>query len=247
MSIREELLDPRYDDARASTYLALDVDSERDAIALVNQFEPVIDGYKVGLELFHRGGKRLVETLLERDSRIFLDMKLHDIPNTVYGALKALCELPIEMVNVHALGGEAMLERAREAVNASRNRPLLIAVTVLTSLSNADLVQLGIHGGATAAVERLARLAVDAQMDGVVCSAQELQMLAGFVPTDFERVVPGTRLMSDKRHDQSRVMTPGQAMSSGATRLVLGRAIVQAAEPLQKLKDYWDNMDQRGD
>lgn len=247
MSIRDALLETRYDEVRDSTYLALDVASEREALQLVNDFTPVVDGYKIGLELFHRAGKRFVETLLERDLRVFLDMKLHDIPNTVYGALKSICELPIEMVNVHALGGQAMLERAREAVDSSRSRPLLIAVTVLTSLSDTDLVNFGIHSGTAATVERLARVAVDAQMDGVVCSAQELEMLSGFVPTQFERVVPGTRLTSDSRHDQSRVMTPGQAMRRGATRLVLGRAVVQAAHPFQQLKAYWDDMVKEGD
>lgn len=242
VSVRDALLDSKYDVARKATYLALDVADSAQAMRLVETFTPVVDGFKVGLELFHRAGMALVDELLRRDLRVFLDMKLHDIPNTVYGALRAICSSPIEMVNVHAQGGRHMLEKAREAVSASPYQPLLIGVTVLTSLSAEDLRQIGIADAPRDAVARLGKLCVDAGLDGVVCSAEELTTLSNCVPPTFERVVPGTRLATDDTHDQMRITTPVHAMATGATRLVLGRAIRDAADPMVALQRYWDEM-----
>lgn len=246
MSMFHTLMDTRYDRLRRSTYLALDVASEREALDLVEQFSPVVDGYKIGLELFHSAGSSLVEKLLKQNLRVFLDMKLHDIPNTVHGALKAICQMPIEMVNVHAFGGIRMMERAREAVETSPYQPLLIAVTVLTSLADADLRELGIENGTTETVQRLTKLVEQAGLDGVVCSAQELELLQSMVPQTFERVVPGTRLPTDDVHDQRRILTPGRAMKLGATRLVIGRAVVRADRPFEQLLAYWDDMEKKG-
>ncbi|WAH35508.1 orotidine-5'-phosphate decarboxylase [Alicyclobacillus dauci] len=242
MSSWEALLDSKYDTVRKATYLALDVPDVTSALQLVDDFFPVVDGYKVGLELFHAAGMNLVEQLLKRNARVFLDMKLHDIPNTVHGALRAICQAPIEMVNVHAQGGQRMLSAAREAVDASPCQPLLIGVTILTSMDRSDLQAVGIEGTPEAAVERLTNLCIGAGLDGVVCSAEELDMLAKRVPVGFERVVPGTRLAMDSVHDQRRSRSPGEAMRSGATRLVLGRAIVQASDRLSALEAYWSDM-----
>ncbi|GLV14599.1 orotidine 5'-phosphate decarboxylase [Alicyclobacillus hesperidum] len=244
MSIEQmtELLATTYDDVRRATYIALDVDTEAKALAVVDQLGPAVDGYKVGLELFHGAGMRLVEKLLARGLRVFLDMKLHDIPNTVAGALRAICQYPIEMVNVHAQGGPRMLQAAREAVAMSPYNPLLIGVTVLTSLGDDDLQVMGVAGGPAQAVVRLSKLVQEAGLDGVVCSAQELQLLQDVVPPTFERVVPGTRLLEDAAQDQTRVATPKLAMRDGATRLVLGRAVVAAEDPLSALQKYWRAM-----
>ncbi|MFD1677292.1 orotidine-5'-phosphate decarboxylase [Alicyclobacillus fodiniaquatilis] len=242
MSVVDTLLSPRFDAARKASYLALDVDTEAAALQLVEQFTPVVDGYKVGLELFHAAGMRLVEKLLQRNLRVFLDMKLHDIPNTVAGALRAICEYPIEMVNVHAQGGLRMLTAARAAVAQAPYQPLLIGVTLLTSLDEADLAAMGVQGTPVQGVERLTKLCQAAQLDGVVCSAQELAHLAALVPDGFERVVPGTRLATDDRHDQQRILTPREAMQRGATRLVLGRGVRTADDRWQALHAYWTEM-----
>lgn len=242
VTVEAALLESKYDAARKATYLALDVDQPARALELVESFAPVIDGFKVGLELFHRAGMAFVDQLLARNLRVFLDMKLHDIPNTVSGALRAICDSPIEMVNVHAQGGRKMLEKAREAVSASAYQPLLIGVTVLTSLSSRDIRELGVVGEPQDAVLRLAKLCQEADLDGVVCSAEELNMLQTVVPSTFERVVPGTRLATDDAHDQQRTQAPGQAMAAGATRLVLGRAVRDAADPMLALQRYWDEM-----
>lgn len=238
----DTLASTSFDDARRATYVALDVETESQALDIVEALSPAVDGYKVGLELFHRTGTRLLDQLLSRNLRIFLDMKLHDIPNTVAGALRAICQYPIEMVNVHALGGRKMLEAAREAVNKSPYQPLLTAVTLLTSLGEDDIEELGLVGDALSIVDRLTQLASSTGLDGVVCSAQELAQLATRVPTSFERVVPGTRLIGDSFHDQRRTRTPHEAIQLGATRLVLGRAVTRASNPLEALHAYWQEM-----
>lgn len=242
MSDVDILMSPRFDRVRRSTYVALDVATEAEALAIVSRLSPAVDGFKVGLELFHRLGMGFVERLLKQNLRVFLDMKLHDIPNTVAGAMRAICDYPIEMVNVHASGGTRMLAAAKEAVERSAYQPLLIGVTVLTSLDAPDLVAIGQTGSPEEAVLRLTDVTLAAGLDGVVCSAQELAALQGRVPESFERVVPGTRLASDHVHDQRRTCTPNVAMSTGATRLVLGRAVVQAEDPLQAIESYWLDM-----
>ncbi|AEJ43178.1 orotidine 5'-phosphate decarboxylase [Alicyclobacillus acidocaldarius subsp. acidocaldarius Tc-4-1] len=234
----QELASPAYDEARRRIYVALDVDSEERALDFVDRLSPVVDGYKVGLELFHRAGMRLVEALLKLNLRVFLDVKLHDIPNTVAGAIRAIAQYPIEMVNVHASGGFKMLAAAREAVDGSPHRPLLVGVTVLTSLTDADLEGMGVGTTSSAWVRRLAQMAEQAGLDGVVCSAQELEMLRDVVTSSFERVVPGIRLAGDRVHDQARVMSPDAAIRHGATRLVLGRAVTEADDPVAALARY---------
>jgi len=236
--LMQELASPAYDEARRRIYVALDVDSESRALALVDRLAPVVDGYKVGLELFHRAGMRLVESLLKLNLRVFLDVKLHDIPNTVAGALRAIAQYPVEMVNVHASGGLKMLAAAREAVDGSPHRPLLVGVTVLTSLTDADLESMGVGTTASAWVRRLAQMAQQTGLDGVVCSAHELDIVREVTTPAFERVVPGIRLAGDAAHDQARVMPPDEAIRRGATRLVLGRAVTEADDPVGSLARY---------
>ncbi|WP_347401739.1 orotidine-5'-phosphate decarboxylase [Alicyclobacillus mali (ex Roth et al. 2021)] len=237
-ALLQELASHAYDEARRRIYVALDVDSEARALDFVDRLSPIVDGYKVGLELFHRAGMRLVESLLKLNLRVFLDVKLHDIPNTVAGALRAIAQYPIEMVNVHASGGLKMLASAREAVDGSPHRPLLVGVTVLTSLTDADLEGMGVGTTSSAWVRRLAQMAEQAGLDGVVCSAQELDILRETVTPSFERVVPGIRLAGDRVHDQARVMSPDAAIRHGATRLVLGRAVTEADDPVAALARY---------
>ncbi|SIT00675.1 orotidine-5'-phosphate decarboxylase [Alicyclobacillus vulcanalis] len=237
-ALLQELASPAFDEARRRIYVALDVDSEARALEFVDRLSPVVDGYKVGLELFHRAGMRFVESLLKLNLRVFLDVKLHDIPNTVAGALRAIAQYPVEMVNVHASGGPRMLAAAREAVDGSPYRPLLVGVTVLTSLNDADLRAMGLAVTPAAWVRHLTEQALQAGLDGVVCSAQELAMLREMVPPSFERVVPGTRLTDDDAHDQARVMPPDEAIRHGASRLVLGRALTQAGDPVAVLARY---------
>ncbi|HET7402336.1 MAG TPA: orotidine-5'-phosphate decarboxylase, partial [Usitatibacter sp.] len=162
-------------------------------------------------------------------------LKYHDIPNTVAGACRAAAKLGVWMVDVHASGGEAMLRAARAAIDASAHRPLLTAVTILTSLDDASLEGIGFSGGVMHNVERLARLAESCGLDGVVCSAQEAPMLRRLVRPDFRLVTPGIRLAGAEAHDQSRIVTPAEAVRQGADYLVIGRQITQSKDPAATL------------
>lgn len=240
--IRDKLSADDYNTVRQMSYVALDVPNAEEAFRVVEFFDDVIDGYKVGLQLFHADGQKVVDSLLKKGKRVFLDVKLHDIPNTVAGALAAICDSPIEMVNVHALGGKRMMEAAREAVNAASYHPLLIAVTILTSISNDELAEVGISHAALSEVGRLAELAENCGMDGVVASAMELLTIKQVTKPGFETVIPGTRPKGGALHDQRRTLTPGEATQQGASRLVLGRAVLKAQEPLFALNEIWDDM-----
>ncbi len=217
--------------------VALDVSSHDDALALASQLDPRLCRVKVGKELFVRVGPRIVEALQNRGFSIFLDLKFHDIPNTVAGACRAAAALEVWMVNVHASGGRKMMQAAREAVDASTSRPLLTAVTVLTSLDKDDLAAIGLNGSPQTHVVNLARLAEQSGLDGVVCSPQELASLKGSVADDFLRVTPGIRTASAAGDDQKRIMTPNEAVELGAHYLVIGRPIAQAADPGRALEE----------
>lgn len=229
-----------------ATYVALDFPTWVQAEAIVNQFGPLVDGYKVGLELFHGDGPRTLQELAKLGKRVFLDVKLHDIPNTVAGALKAIRRFPgIEMVNVHAAGGQRMMVAARKALDAGgefASKPLLIAVTLLTSLDETDLEALGWPDTAQAMVVRLAALASSCGLDGVVASAREIEPIVARIARPFEIVVPGTRPIGSDAFDQKRTLTPGEAFSQGATRLVLGRAVTAAQSPEVALTQIWQDM-----
>jgi len=217
--------------------VALDYPSAEKALALVERLEPTLCRLKVGKELFTAAGPVLVEQLIRRDFGIFLDLKFHDIPNTVAQACKVAADLGVWMVNVHALGGRKMLTAAREAIDNSIHQPELIAVTMLTSMAQNDLADMGISAKPAEMVLRLATLARDSGLDGVVCSAQEAALLRKEFGSEFCLVTPGIRPAFVSHDDQSRTMTPQAAMQAGSSYLVIGRPITQAADPLQVLLD----------
>ena len=216
--------------------VALDYPDTNLATALVDRLAPDRCKLKVGKELFVRGGPRLVEYLVGQGFAVFLDLKFHDIPHTVAQACRAAADLGVWMVNVHASGGLRMMAAAREAVDKSPNPPKLIAVTVLTSMSGADLSQVGLDVDPAVQVLRLARLASQAGLDGVVCSAREAEMLRGEIGPYFCLVTPGIRPSGSAADDQRRVLTPAQAMAAGADYLVVGRPVTQAADPVAALQ-----------
>jgi orotidine-5'-phosphate decarboxylase len=213
----------------------LDVPDTEAALALAARLDSKLCRVKVGKELFVAAGPAVVARLQERGFEVFLDLKFHDIPNTVAGACRAAARLGVWMMNVHASGGEAMLRAAREAIETVARPPLLIAVTVLTSLADKDLAQIGLAGSLLDNVERLARLARASGMDGVVCSAQEAPLIRKAAGEDFILVTPGIRLKSDSKDDQARIVTPAEAVRLGANYLVIGRSITQAADPAATL------------
>ena len=216
--------------------VALDYPSAQPALDIVVRLDPALCRVKMGKELFTAAGPALVETLVARGFGVFLDLKFHDIPNTVAGACKAAARLGVWMINVHASGGRAMMQAAREALAGEAQRPKLIAVTVLTSMGESDLADIGMQGSSNDVVLRLARLAQSAGLDGVVCSAQEARVLRAACGAGFNLVTPGIRLADAKQDDQKRVMTPRAAMDAGANYLVIGRPITQSPDPLATLQ-----------
>lgn len=217
--------------------VALDYPAAIPALALADRLEPSLCRLKVGKELFTATGPALLEQLMQRGFEIFLDLKFHDIPTTTAHACKAAAQLGVWMVNVHALGGRKMLEAAREAIACSVQQPKLIAVTMLTSMAQEDLADIGINVAPAGMVLRLAMLAHDCGLDGVVCSAQEATLLRKQCGNEFCLVTPGIRPAQASLDDQSRVMTPHAALQAGSTYLVIGRPITKAADPLQALLD----------
>jgi orotidine-5'-phosphate decarboxylase len=220
--------------------VALDFSHPARALALMDRLDPGECALKVGKEMFVVAGPEPVRWMVERGFRVFLDLKFHDIPNTAAQACAAATRLGVWMLNVHAAGGAAMLEAAREAVartaaELGRPRPLLIAVTVLTSLADADLEAIGMAGPTAAAAQRLALLAQRAGLDGVVCSAREARELRQACGADFRLVTPGIRPAGSARDDQARIITPEAAIAAGADYLVIGRPITQADDPLAAL------------
>ena len=216
--------------------VALDVDTAAEARALADRLRGIVGGFKVGSRLFTSEGPSLVEELASRGDRVFLDLKFHDIPNTVAGAVAAAARLGAWMVNVHASGGSAMMRAARaaadgEAARASRPTPLVIAVTVLTSLDQQTLPEIGLEASMTAQVERLAALAEASGLDGVVASPHEIDIIRRRCGRRFAVVTPGIRGAGDQPGDQRRTMSAAEALAAGASYLVVGRPIIAAADP----------------
>jgi orotidine-5'-phosphate decarboxylase len=216
-------------------FVALDFHSAVDALALAGRLSPRDCGLKVGKELFTSAGPDLVRELAGRGFAVFLDLKFHDIPNTVAGACAAAARLGVAMMNVHASGGRAMMTAAREAIGRGSGDPLLIAVTVLTSLADGDMRDLGIDATAQAQALRLALLAKECALDGVVCSAQEAPALRAGCGPGFKLVTPGIRPADAAKDDQARIVTPMAAIRNGADYLVIGRPITHAADPVATL------------
>lgn len=210
--------------------VALDYADAESVLALVDNLSPGQCRLKVGFELFSAQGPGIVETLIDKGFDVFLDLKFHDIPNTVAHACRVAADMGVWMLNVHALGGKQMMLAARDAVEASSNNPLLIAVTVLTSHSAEDLAELGISEQPDDLVARLAALTMDAGFDGMVCSPREAAVLRAAHP-QATLVTPGIRPEGSEQGDQSRIMTPSEALAAGADYLVIGRPITRALDP----------------
>ncbi|MEO8741544.1 MAG: orotidine-5'-phosphate decarboxylase [Casimicrobiaceae bacterium] len=222
--------------------VALDFPDMESALGLAARLDPAVCAVKVGKELFTAAGPAIVRALVANGFRVFLDLKYHDIPNTVAQACAAAMGLGVWMLNMHVAGGRAMLVAARDAVAktaAARGltRPLLIGVTLLTSLDASDLIATGVAGTADEHVLRLARLAQASGLDGVVCSAREVEIIHAACGSGFKLVTPGIRPAGAATNDQVRVMTPQAAIAAGADYLVIGRAITAAADPLRALRD----------
>lgn len=215
--------------------IALDYPSLDAALCMADRLDPERCRLKVGKELFTRSGPNVLEALHGRGFEVFLDLKFHDIPNTVAAAVQAAAELGVWMVNVHAAGGERMMGAARQRLDDNGLKTHLIAVTVLTSMTGDELAATGVQGSLDEHVERLARLAQASGMDGVVCSAQEAASLKQTCGESFLKVTPGIRPSFAQAGDQRRIMTPYDAMAAGSTHLVVGRPVTQAEDPMAAL------------
>lgn len=218
--------------------VALDYADASSALNFVAQLDPALCKLKVGKELFTTAGPQLVEKLVEKNFKVFLDLKFHDIPNTVAKACEAASKLGVWMLNVHASGGSTMMQAAMEGTEKgkqSTERPYLIAVTVLTSMNQATLQEIGVQADIAQHVLKLALLTEKSGLDGVVCSALEAELLRKHVADTFVLVTPGIRPASASKDDQTRIVTPMQALSLGANYLVVGRPITQAQDPLVAL------------
>lgn len=220
---------------RSPVIVALDVADADAALALAGRLNPSLCRVKVGKELFTRAGPAVVEQLQHAGFEVFLDLKFHDIPHTVAQALRAAADLGVWMVNVHAGGGRRMLEASASALAGFRRPPLLIGVTVLTSMDDADLAELGYTEAVAERVLRLAALAANSGLDGVVCSAQEAPALRQARGRGFALVTPGIRMPGDDAGDQRRIVTPAAALGLGSDYLVIGRSVTAAQDPIAAL------------
>ncbi len=216
--------------------VALDFDNQQSALVLADQLDPAQCRLKVGKELFTAAGPALVKTLVERDFDIFLDLKFHDIPNTVAKAIKAAADLGVWMANVHASGGSRMMQAAKQALIEQGSDMQLIAVTVLTSMDDADLLETGVQCSPSEQVMHLAQLTQNCGLDGVVCSAQEASALKSSLGANFKLITPGIRLPDSAADDQRRIVSPADAVALGSDYLVIGRPITQSAQPLDTLQ-----------
>ena len=220
---------------KSTVIVALDYDNQDSALTLADRLDPTLCRLKVGKELFTAAGPSVVKKLTDRGFDIFLDLKFHDIPNTVAKAIGTAADLGVWMTNVHASGGSRMMSAARQALDSKGSDMLLIGVTVLTSMNVSDLEEVGVQGNASAQVLRLAELAKNSGLDGVVCSAQEAKLLKESLGQGFKLVTPGIRLADSVADDQRRIVTPADALALGSDYLVIGRPITKSTDPLATL------------
>ena len=220
---------------KSTVIVALDYDNQDSALTLADRLDPTLCRLKVGKELFTAAGPSVVKKLTDRGFDIFLDLKFHDIPNTVAKAIGTAADLGVWMTNVHASGGSRMMSAARQALDSKGSDMLLIGVTVLTSMGVSDLEEVGVQGNASAQVLRLAELAKNSGLDGVVCSAQEAKLLKESLGQGFKLVTPGIRLADSVADDQRRIVTPADALALGSDYLVIGRPITKSTDPLATL------------
>ena len=219
--------------------VALDFNSSSRAVEFVDNLDPKLCRLKIGNELFTAAGPNLVETMIKKEFDVFLDLKFHDIPNTVASAVQVAADLGVWMLNVHISGGSTMMKSAKDAILSHGGcKPILIGVTVLTSISSAELSEIGIKNDLKDQVVQLAKLAYQSGLDGVVCSAEEAKLLRNSMPADFILVTPGIRREQDAAGDQKRVITPSQAILNGSDYLVVGRPRTQAASPSAALSAF---------
>ena len=221
--------------SQSPVIVALDFDNLQAALALAEQLDPTQCRVKVGKELFTRAGPELVKKLVTLGFDVFLDLKFHDIPNTTAKAISAAADLGVWMTNVHASGGSRMMMAAKQALEQQGSSMLLIGVTVLTSMDDSDIAELGIGRSPAEQVLHLANLAANSGLDGVVCSAMEAAALKAELGSDFKLVTPGIRLPDNAADDQRRVVSPPEAMALGSDYLVIGRPITQSSDPLGSL------------
>ncbi|WP_419813535.1 orotidine-5'-phosphate decarboxylase [Bacterioplanoides sp.] len=216
---------------KSPVVVALDFPTKEQAVAMAQQLDPALCRVKVGKELFTASGPAVVEELHALNFDVFLDLKFHDIPNTCAKAVGVAADLGVWMVNVHASGGRRMMEAARNEIDKKTHQPLLIGVTVLTSMEQNDLVEIGLNLDPQEQVRRLALLTESSGLDGVVCSAQEVELILNNCSADFLTVTPGIRPAGSDQGDQRRVLTPEQALKAGVDYMVIGRPITQAESP----------------
>ncbi len=217
--------------------VALDYNDENKALEFVDKVSADLCRLKVGNELFTTAGPKFVAKLVDKGFKVFLDLKYHDIPNTVSRACEAAADLGVWLVDIHTSGGPVMMSAAAEALSKYRERPYLIGVTVLTSMDSAQLSSIGVAAEPKDQVIRLAKLAKESGLDGVVSSAQEVTLIKSNVPAPFICVTPGIRPAGSSVGDQKRIMTPAQAVAAGSDYLVIGRPITQAEDPVKALID----------
>lgn len=222
---------------RTPVIVALDFADAATTLAFVRKLDPGLCQIKIGKELFTATGRQLAESLINQGFKLFLDLKYHDIPHTVAAACKVAADMGVWMVDMHTMGGKRMMQAAAEAVANHSHKPLLIGVTVLTSMERADLADIGLNQSVDELVLCLARLAQQAGLDGVVCSAQEADLLRQSLGPDWLLVTPGIRLdVVANQDDQRRIMTPQTALQAGSSYLVMGRPITQAPDPVAVLR-----------
>ncbi len=229
-------------DSRDRLIVALDVPSATQARQIVQAIGEAVTTYKIGTQLFTAEGPEMVRDLVSSGRKVFLDLKFHDIPNTVAAAVRSAAEVGVTMLTVHASGGSKMLKAAAEAAKQSAGNPMILAVTVLTSMSDSDLQEIGVSDNVLAQVLRLGALARSAGCGGLVASAQEARDLRRELGEDFEIVTPGVRPAGAAVGDQARVLTPGEAIRAGATRLVVGRPVVESNDPAKMASEILEEM-----
>jgi orotidine-5'-phosphate decarboxylase len=242
-SANSAVVDP-LEEARKRLIVALDVPDAASAIELAARLENTCQWFKIGLELFTAAGPPVIEPLLKRGHSIFLDLKFHDIPNTVAGAVRSAAALGVHMITIHGAGGPAMLAVAREALEDRSNPPQLLVVTVLTSMDIAQLAATGVEHSPAGQVELIARMAMAEGIRGFVCSSQEVENLRPITGPGGVLVVPGIRPLGTGVADQRRVATPSQALRNGASYLVVGRPITQAPDPAAAAEEMLKEMAQ---
>ncbi|HMT02897.1 MAG TPA: orotidine-5'-phosphate decarboxylase [Burkholderiales bacterium] len=232
-----------YNHFESPIIVALDFDNELEVTKFISQIEPNSCKLKIGKELFTTCGPKLVEKLVVSGFDIFLDLKYHDIPNTVYKACRAAANLGVWMLNVHASGGEEMLNRAKEAIIEAKHKPLLIAVTLLTSMDHEQLKKVGVSVNLNDYILNLANLSYKCGLDGVVCSALDAPLIKNHLAKDFLVVSPGIRI-NNLEDDQKRIMTPINAIKNGVDYLVIGRPITKAIKPNEVIQQILSEINQ---